>query len=431
MLFRMHPVDFIREKRDGRAHTEAELRAWVAGLTQGEIPDYQIAAWLMAVYFQGLSEQETFVLTDAMARSGEMLDLSGLGPTVDKHSSGGVGDKTSLVVGPILAASGAVVAKMSGRGLAHTGGTIDKLESIPGFRATLSKEEFLAIARRVGLVIAAQSVDLAPADGKLYALRDVTATVESIPLIASSIMSKKLAAGARAIALDVKVGKGAFMKQAADARRLAELMIAIGTRAGRRVGAVLSQMDEPLGRAVGNAIEVQEAIRTLRGEGPEDLTELALALAEHGLKLAGLDPARARPALESGAALEKFRAFVAAQGGDPRVADDPERLALAPGVVELRAEKDGVVAGLDALKVGLAVLRLGGGREKKGAPIEHGVGVYLEKKIGDRVRSGEVLARVYHREKGLKEALELLGGAYALADAARRPPLILDVLDPV
>ena len=424
----MHPVEFIREKRDGGAHAPEAIRAWIGAIVRGQVPDYQVAAWLMAVYFRGMNRAETFALTDAMARSGEMLDLSALGPTVDKHSSGGVGDKTSLVVAPILAAAGAVVAKMSGRGLAHTGGTIDKLESIPGFRTELTKEEFFQQAREVGLVIAAQSADLAPADGRLYALRDVTATVESEPLIASSIMSKKLAAGARAIALDVKVGKGAFLKTREAARSLAELMVEIGERAGRRVAAVLSQMDQPLGRAVGNAIEVQEAIATLRGEGPEDLTALALALAEEGLALVGLDPAGARRALESGAALSKFRDFVAAQGGDPRVVDVPEGFALAPGVAELRAWDDGTVTELDALKVGVAALRLGGGREKKGEPIDHGVGVYLERKVGDRVRKGEVLARIYHREKGLEEALRLLRSAYRIGAAAEPPPLVLEVV---
>jgi len=424
----MHPVEFIREKRDGGAHSPEAIREWVRAIVRGEVPDYQVAAWLMAVYFRGMNREETFALTDAMARSGEVLDLSALGPTVDKHSSGGVGDKTSLVVAPILAAAGAVVAKMSGRGLAHTGGTIDKLESIPGFRTVLSKEAFFRQASEVGLVIAAQSADLAPADGRLYALRDVTATVESEPLIASSIMSKKLAAGARAIALDVKVGKGAFLKTREAARSLAELMVEIGERAGRRVAAVLSQMDQPLGRAVGNAIEVREAIATLKGEGPADLTELARALAEEGLALVGLDPAGARKALESGAALSKFRDFVAAQGGDPGVVDNPERLALAPGVAEVRAEADGVVAELDALKVGVAVLRLGGGRERKGEPIDLGVGVFLEKKIGDRVRKGEVLARIHHREKGLEEALRLLQSAYRIAGTAEPPPLVLEVV---
>ena len=430
MLRDMHAVDFIEKKRDGGEHGADELRAWVRAYVAGEIPDYQMAAWLMAVYFRGMTPRETAELTLAMAHSGEVLDLSSLGrKTVDKHSSGGVGDKTTLVVAPILAAAGLVVAKMSGRGLAHTGGTIDKLESIPGWRAELSDEEFLRQAREVGLVIAGQSKNLAPADGKMYALRDVTGTVPSIPLIASSIMSKKLAAGARIVTLDVKVGRGAFMKSVGEARELARLMVEIGRHAGRDVRAVLSQMDQPLGRAVGNAIEVREAIATLRGEGPDDLTELSLALAREALEAAGEDPARAEEAWRSGAALAKLRAFVAAQGGDARVVDEPERLELAPGVFELKAEVDGVVAELDAYKVGLAALRLGGGRERKGDAIDHGVGVRLEKKIGEPVAAGEVLARLYHRDgRGLEEARALMGSAYRIGRAAEPPPLVLETV---
>ncbi|WP_293175069.1 thymidine phosphorylase [Oceanithermus sp.] len=426
----MHAVDFIEKKRDGGEHGADELRAWVRAYVAGEIPDYQMAAWLMAVYFRGMTPRETAELTLAMAHSGEVLDLSSLGrKTVDKHSSGGVGDKTTLVVAPILAAAGLVVAKMSGRGLAHTGGTIDKLESIPGWRAELSDEEFLRQAREVGLVIAGQSKNLAPADGKMYALRDVTGTVPSIPLIASSIMSKKLAAGAQIVTLDVKVGRGAFMKSVGEARELARLMVEIGRHAGRDVRAVLSQMDQPLGRAVGNAIEVREAIATLRGEGPDDLTELSLALAREALEAAGEDPARAEEAWRSGAALAKLRAFVAAQGGDARVVDEPERLELAPGVFELKAEADGVVAELDAYKVGLAALRLGGGRERKGDAIDHGVGVRLEKKIGEPVAAGEVLARLYHRDgRGLEEARALMGSAYRIGRAAEPPPLVLETV---
>ncbi len=430
MLRDMHAVDFIEKKRDGGEHGADELRAWVRAYVAGEIPDYQMAAWLMAVYFRGMTPRETAELTLAMAHSGEVLDLSSLGrKTVDKHSSGGVGDKTTLVVAPILAAAGLVVAKMSGRGLAHTGGTIDKLESIPGWRAELSDEEFLRQAREVGLVIAGQSKNLAPADGKMYALRDVTGTVPSIPLIASSIMSKKLAAGAQIVTLDVKVGRGAFMKSVGEARELARLMVEIGRHAGRDVRAVLSQMDQPLGRAVGNAIEVREAIATLRGEGPDDLTELSLALAREALEAAGEDPARAEEAWRSGAALAKLRAFVAAQGGDARVVDEPERLELAPGVFELAAEVDGVVAELDAYKVGLAALRLGGGRERKGDAIDHGVGVRLEKKIGEPVAAGEVLARLYHRDgRGLEEARALMGSAYRIGRAAEPPPLVLETV---
>ncbi|GEM89841.1 pyrimidine-nucleoside phosphorylase [Oceanithermus desulfurans NBRC 100063] len=429
MLTGMHAVEFIEKKRDGGEHSPAELQEWIAAYVEGAVPDYQMAAWLMAVYFRGMTAAETAELTLAMAHSGEVLDLAGLGKTVDKHSSGGVGDKTTLVVAPILAAAGLVVAKMSGRGLAHTGGTIDKLESIPGWRAELSDEEFLRQAREVGLVIAGQSKNLAPADGKMYALRDVTGTVPSIPLIASSIMSKKLAAGARIITLDVKVGKGAFMKDLAHARELARLMVSIGRHAGREVRAVLSQMDEPLGRAVGNAIEVREAIATLRGEGPGDLTELSLALAREALEAAGEDPARAEAVWKSGAALEKLRAFVAAQGGDARVVDEPERLELAPDVYELRAEASGVVTELDAYRVGLAVLRLGGGRERKGDAIDHGVGVRLAKKVGDRVAEGDILATVFHRAgRGLEESSQRLKEAYRIGQRASVPPLILEVV---
>jgi len=429
MIAAMHPVDFIEKKRDGGEHTAAELREWINAYVAGEVPDYQMAAWLMAVFFRGMTPQETAELTLAMAHSGEVLDLSELGKTVDKHSSGGVGDKTTLVVAPILAAAGLVVAKMSGRGLAHTGGTIDKLESIPGWRPELSDEEFMRQAREVGLVIAGQSKNLAPADGKMYALRDVTGTVPSIPLIASSIMSKKLAAGAQIITLDVKVGKGAFMKNVAEARQLAELMVSIGRHAGRDVRAVLSQMDQPLGRAVGNAIEVREAIATLKGEGPEDLEKLSLALAEEALEAAGMDTAAAAEVWRDGSALAKLRAFIEAQGGDGRVVEDPELLELAPDVYELRAEEGGVVSELDAYRVGIAALRLGGGRESKNAPIDHGVGIYLNKKIGDRVEPGEVLASIYHRDgRGLEEAVELMRSAYTLAASAEEPKLLLDVV---
>ncbi|KIX84495.1 thymidine phosphorylase [Thermus filiformis] len=423
----MNPVLFIQAKRDGLAHGEEELRAFLMGYLGGEVPDYQVSAWLMAVFFRGMTEEETLALTRVMAHSGKVLDLSHLPHPVDKHSSGGVGDKTTLVVAPILAAAGCTVAKMSGRGLAHTGGTIDKLESIPGFRAELSEEEFLRLAERVGLVIAGQSPALAPLDGKLYALRDVTATVESLPLIASSIMSKKLAAGARTIVLDVKVGRGAFMKTREEARALARTMVAIGRGAGRRVRAVLSRMDAPLGRAVGNAIEVREALRTLRGEGPQDLSALALRLAEEALEAEGLPPALARKALESGAALEKFRAFLEAQGGDPRVVEDPDLLPLAPQVAEVRAEEAGEVAEVDAYRVGLAVLALGGGRRKKGEAIDHGVGVEVLKKPGERVERGEPLFRVYHRQKGLEEATLYLKNALRLGPA-EGGELVLEVV---
>ncbi|TBH20778.1 thymidine phosphorylase [Thermus thermamylovorans] len=422
----MNPVLFIREKREGGKHRREDLEAFLLGYLRGEVPDYQVAAWLMAAFLRGLDPEETLWLTQVMARSGKVLDLSGLPHPVDKHSSGGVGDKVSLVVGPILAASGCTFAKMSGRGLAHTGGTIDKLESVPGWRGEMTEAEFLERARRVGLVIAAQSPELAPLDGRLYALRDVTATVESIPLIASSIMSKKLAAGARSIVLDVKVGRGAFMKTLEEARLLARTMVAIGEGAGRRVRAVLTRMEAPLGRAVGNALEVREAILTLKGEGPEDLLEVALRLAEEALGLEGLDPGLARKALRSGQALERFRAFLEAQGGDGRVVEDPSLLPLAEEL-PLPAEGEGVVAGVDAYRVGLAVLALGGGRRKKGEAVDHGVGVYLLKKPGDRVARGEALALVHHRGRGLEEALAHLRAAFRLGEEVRPQPLVLGV----
>ncbi|MCS6869104.1 MAG: thymidine phosphorylase [Thermus sp.] len=421
----MNPVRFIREKREGLKHRKEDLEAFLQAYLREEVPDYQVAAWLMAAFLRGLDQEETLWLTEVMAYSGRVLDLSGLPHPVDKHSSGGVGDKVSLLVGPILAASGCTFAKMSGRGLAHTGGTIDKLESVPGWRGEMTEAEFLERARRVGLVIAAQSPDLAPLDGKLYALRDVTATVESLPLIASSIMSKKLAAGARSIVLDVKVGKGAFMKTIEEARLLAQTMVEIGRGAGRRVRALLTSMEAPLGRAVGNALEVREAILALKGEGPGDLLEVALRLAEEALSLEGLDPAAAQRALETGAALEKFRAFLEAQGGDGRVVED---LGLLPLGEELsfRAEAEGVVQEVDAYRVGLAVLALGGGRRKKGEAIDPGVGVYLLKKPGDRVARGEALALLYHRGRGLEEALAELKAAFRLGEEARPLPLVLE-----
>ena len=423
----MNPVRFIQAKRDGLAHAKEEMAAFLLGYLRDEVPDYQVSAWLMAVFFRGLSQEETLWLTEIMAHSGKVLDFSHLPHPVDKHSSGGVGDKTTLVVAPILAASGCTVAKMSGRGLAHTGGTIDKLESIPGWRGEMTEAQFLKRARKVGLVIAAQSQELAPLDGKLYALRDVTATVESLPLIASSIMSKKLAAGARSIVLDVKVGKGAFMKTLEAARALAEAMVAIGEGASRRVRAVLTSMEAPLGQAVGNALEVREAILTLKGEGPEDLVQVALTLAEEALKLEGLDPGLARKVLEEGKALAKFQAFLEAQGGDPRVVED---LALLPLAEELPllSQEEGVVQEVDAFKVGLAVLALGGGRRKKGEAIDHGVGVHLLKKPGDRVERGEALALVYHRNRGLEEALGLLGEAFRLGESASPSPLVLGMV---
>ncbi|WP_425146527.1 thymidine phosphorylase [Deinococcus sp.] len=422
--------ELIQKKRGGGTHSRAELDALILGYTRGEVPDYQVAAWLMAVCWRGMTPQETGDLTLSMAASGDLLDLSSLPHTVDKHSTGGVGDKTSLVLTPMLSALGLTVAKMSGRGLAHTGGTIDKLESIPGWHAELSDQAFLRQAREVGLALVGQSKNLAPADGLLYALRDVTATVDCLPLIASSIMSKKLASGAQTIVLDVKVGAGAFMKTLDDGQALAQAMVEIGRHAGRNMRAVLTDMDAPLGYMAGNSLEVQEALATLHGGGPDDLRELCVALAAEALSAAGMPnnaEERARVSLQDGSALGKFRAFVAAQGGDPEYVDAPQRLDVAPGRAELLAPRAGFLEGLDALSVGRSVLLLGGGRERKGEAIDHGVGVELLLKPGERVAAGQAAARLYHRGgRGLERALELLGAGLRIGDTQPQvPPLIL------
>lgn len=431
----VHIPDLIASKRDGFEHPRPELEALIMGYVRGEVPDYQISAWLMAVYLRGMTAREVADLTLVMAGSGEQFDLSSLSHTVDKHSTGGVGDKTSLILTPMLAALGLTVAKMSGRGLAHTGGTIDKLESIPGWSGELSDAAFLKQAREIGLALVGQSKDLAPADGLLYALRDVTATVACLPLIASSIMSKKLASGAQTIVLDVKVGAGAFMKTLDAGRELARAMVDIGTHAGRKVRAVLTDMDAPLGHLAGNSLEVQEAVATLNGHGPHDLTELCVALAVEALGAYGEDAAsaeaRARQTLSDGSALARLRAFVAAQGGDPAYIDDPARLDVAPGRAEVRAETGlskvgGFVQSVDAFSVGQAVLVLGGGRERKGEQIDHGVGVELVKKPGEAVAVGEVLARIYHRDgRGLDTALNLLRGGLSVGQTQPEVPALI------
>lgn len=425
----MRATDFIAAKRRGEEHNKDALHAFIHGYLQGDIPDYQVAAWLMAVCFQGMTPQETAELTEVMAHSGDMLDLSSLPHTVDKHSTGGVGDKTSLVLAPLLAACGATVAKMSGRGLGHTGGTVDKLESIPGFQVSLDDEAFLQQARSVGVVISGQSKDLAPADGALYALRDASATVESLPLIASSIMSKKLAGGAQAIVLDVKVGSGAFMKTLDEARALAQAMVDIGERTGRRMRAVLSNMSQPLGRAVGHALEVNEAVATLQGEGPEDLRELCVTLAGEVLGASGLDgsPERVSQVLTGGQAFEAFQAWIHAQGGDVKQLG---KLELAPDQTSLTADTDGYLTRLDALGVGTAAHLLGGGRSKKGDSIDLGVGVVLHAKLGDPVTAGKPLATLYHRgQRGLDEALERLKQATDVSpERPEVPPLMIETL---
>lgn len=429
----MRPVDVIARKRDGGELTSDEIRWFVRGVVSGEVADYQAAAWLMAVYLRGMSRAETVALTRAMAESGRTLDLGDLARrAVDKHSSGGVGDKTSLVAGPIAAAAGVILPKMSGRGLGFTGGTLDKLESITGLRVDLTVEEILHQARTVGLVIASQTGDLAPADGKLYALRDVTATVGSLPLIVSSILSKKLAAGAPAIVLDVKAGSGAFMRTETEAEALARALVDVGTACGRRIVAIVSRMDQPLGRAVGNAVEVREAVETLRGEGPTDLRELALTLATEMVRLAGLADTESTArqlterALASGAALSKLREMVQAQGGHVALLDEPSRLTTAPVVAVVSSPRDGYIAALDALTIGETLTTLGAGRQRKGDPVDHRVGVVFHHKLGDRVRQAEPLFTLHlATDAQLATARDRLLGAYRWSDVPVECPSIV------
>lgn len=417
--------DIIKKKRDGFELTREEIRFVVEGYTRGEIPDYQMSAFLMAVYFRGMNERETYDLTIAMLESGDRLDLSSLqGVKLDKHSSGGVGDKITFVVLPIVASFGVKVAKMSGRGLGHTGGTIDKLESIPGMRTSLTKEEFLKIVDEVGFAIVSQTENLVPADKKIYALRDATATVENLSLIASSIVSKKLAAGADAIVFDVKVGSGAFMKSLDQARKLALLMLDIVKRNGKRAKAVLSNMDQPLGRMVGNSLEVLEAINCLRGEGPKDVEQVSFTIAKEMLDLAGIKVSFEDIAkmVRSGEPLNRFRRFVERQGGDPSIVDDPNKLPVSKDVIEVKAERSGYVARLDAEAIGRACVLLGGGRSKKEDNIDHAVGIELLKKVSDHVEAGNILAKVYCSSKSdLKSALKLVESAYEFSESPVEP----------
>jgi len=430
----MRPAELIQRKRDGAELTAVELSELVLGYTRGDVPDYQMSAFLMAVYFRGLSSAETFALTDAMIASGETIDLgAALGrKVVDKHSTGGVGDKTSLAVGPIVAACDVPFGKMSGRGLGHTGGTLDKLESIPGFRVELTVDELVAQVREVGIAIIGQTGDLVPADKLLYALRDVTATVDNVSLIAASIMSKKIAGGAEAIVLDVKVGDGAFMKTLDDARALAETMIELGRRAGRETVCLLTDMDQPLGCAVGNALEVREAFDTVCGKGPPDFTELVLAACAHLLTLSdlGVDEAegrrRAEQAVTDGSAAGVWRRWIAAQGGDP----EEGALPIAPVVREVIALHSGYVARLGATAVGMAALHLGAGRAAKDDEIDRAVGVVCHSKRGDGVEAGDALAEVHARdESSAAAAVDEVLAAYEISD---EPPakrsLVLDVL---
>ncbi|MDB5081437.1 MAG: pyrimidine-nucleoside phosphorylase [Chloroflexi bacterium] len=432
----MRAVDVIIKKRGGEPLTDAEISFFIEGFNRGEIPDYQAAAFAMAVFFKGMEPAETVSLTQAIVRSGHQLDLRDIAPVVaDKHSTGGVGDKTTMVVAPLVAATGLPVGKMSGRGLGYFGGTVDKLETIPGFRAALSEEEFRQALAKVGLVVAGQSQDLAPADGKLYALRDVTGTVESLPLIASSIMSKKIAAGTNCIVLDVKYGKGAFMKNLEDATALAHAMVEIGHGVGRKVRAVLSSMEQPLGLAVGNSLEVKEAVETLQGRGPGDLVELALILGSQLLEMSGrslnLTDARRKleETLKSGAAFEKFKAFIAQQGGDISYLDDLSRFPLAAHREEFRSNRAGYIKSMDAETIGIAAYTLGAGRKVKTDAIDPAVGLILRKKVGDKVEVGDSLLEIHAQSQSQADSIkESLWQAYTFSDTPVQAPPLVDTI---
>lgn len=433
----MRAVDIIAKKRDNQELTQEEIEFFIQGFTNGDIPDYQASAWAMAVLLNGMTSRETANLTMAMVNSGVTLDQSEVVPiAVDKHSTGGIGDKTTLVVEPMVAACGLAVGKMSGRGLGFTGGTLDKMESIPGFHSDLTTEEFLNQLSEVGLVLAGQTEALAPADGKLYELRDVTGTVQSIALIASSVMSKKIAAGADAIVLDVKVGLGAFMETEAQARQLALRMVDIAGHAGRKAVALISDMNQPLGIAVGNAIEVREAIRTLHGEGPQDFHEHCLVVAAHMLVLGEIvenereGRQMAEQAIESGRAWERFRALVAAQGGDVAYIDEPQRLPTAPSIEEVASPRSGYISQIHARIVGETAVMLGAGREKIGDPIDHAVGVEIFHSVGDEIQAGEKLFTVHaNREEDLDVARGQILSAHSWSDDPVDPlPLFYGVV---
>jgi len=420
-------IDVIRDKRDGRALSDEAIEFLVRGATDGSIPDYQLSAWLMAVRLNGMTDQETKTLTLAMASSGRQLDLSSIpGRKVDKHSTGGVGDKATLVVAPLVAAAGIPVAKLSGRALGHSGGTLDKLESIPGFDVDLGIEQFVDQVRRIGIAIAGQTSDMVPADKVFYALRDATATVDSVPLIASSVMSKKLAAGADAIVLDVKCGRGAFVATLDEAEALARALVAIGARAGRETVAYVTDMEQPLGRAVGNALEVREAIETLSGHGPPDLETLSLRLGAEMLRMAGAPPTDLRRLLTDGTALRKFAQLIEAQSADARVTGDLDRLPTAPVQLPVPAGASGLVAAIDALEIALAAKSLGAGRDRKDAAIDLSVGIVLQKKVGDRVQAGESLATVHARtEEAARQVTARIAAAFLVAASAQPRRLLL------
>lgn len=433
----LRPYDIIKQKRDGQKLDDEDIAAFLKGYLDGEVPDYQMSALLMAIYFRGLDSEELAVWTGRMLHSGLVLDLSDIpGPKIDKHSTGGVGDKISIPLAPLVASCGVRVPMVSGRGLGHTGGTLDKLESIPGFDVNLSIRRYRETIREVGLALIGQTADLTPLDRRLYALRDVTATVDSIPLIASSIMSKKLAEGIDGLVLDVKVGSGAFMKTAEQARELARTMVGIGSRMGKQVVAVLTNMDQPLGETVGNALEIAESVRVLRGEGPADTTEITLALGAQMLLLAGLarDESAARERLEAaiadGSALAKLAALTAAQGGDPRFVDDPDVLPHARETIPIGSPGEGYVQTIDTEKLGLAAMSLGAGRARVDSPIDPAVGLVVHAKVGARVAADAPLVTLHANDtEAVDEAEELVREAYALGPAAvTAAPLVIDIV---
>ncbi|EGQ2933974.1 pyrimidine-nucleoside phosphorylase [Staphylococcus pseudintermedius] len=431
----MRMVDIIAKKRDGHALTKEEIEFVVNGYTNDDIPDYQMSSLAMAIFFQDMTDEERAYLTMAMVESGDQIDLSNIeGIKVDKHSTGGVGDTTTLVLAPLVAALDVPVAKMSGRGLGHTGGTIDKLESVEGFHVEISEEAFVKLVNEDKVAVIGQTGNLTPADKKIYALRDVTATVNSIPLIASSIMSKKIAAGADAIVLDVKTGNGAFMKTVEDAEQLAHAMVKIGNQVGRQTMAIISDMSQPLGRAIGNALELQEAIDTLKGEGPEDLTELVLTLGSQMVVLAqkakDLDEARGmlQEVIDNGKALEKFKTFLSNQGGDASVVDEPSKLPTAQYQFELLAKRSGVVSEMIANEIGIASMMLGAGRQTKEDVIDLAVGLVLNKKVGDRVEEGESLLTIYANSEDVEQVKQKLYDNITISDHAEQPQLIHTII---
>lgn len=431
----MRMVDIIEKKRDGQALTKEEIEFFITGYTNGDIPDYQASSLAMAVFFQDMNDEERAALTMAMVNSGDVIDLSDIhGTKVDKHSTGGVGDTTTLVLAPLVAAVGVPVAKMSGRGLGHTGGTIDKLESVEGFHVEISEEKFVKLVNEAKVAVIGQTGNLTPADKKLYGLRDVTGTVNSIPLIASSIMSKKIAAGADAIVLDVKTGNGAFMKTLEDAEALAHAMVSIGNNVGRNTMAIISDMGQPLGHAIGNALEVKEAIETLQGKGPEDLTELVMTLGSQmvvvGGKAKDLEEARAllETAIQDGSALESFRTFLENQDGDGSVVDDVSKLPQAKYQIELPAKSSGFVTEIVANEMGVASMMLGAGRQTKDDDIDLSVGLVLHKKVGDRVDEGEPLLTIHSNRENVDDVIEKLNESITVSEQGAEPTLIHKII---